>query len=170
MQKEKIKFLVCAVLFLLNSTCLKADTNNFSATLDVNLQTQTDTNVELKVTLKNDGSKTFHIYADKDPSEIYSMTVVVVESDNPIAPPLKQIYITADGLPFPLTEVKKGESISGTIPLSGNFPELCKTLKEWDVIVFWSYPLKTHEGYEKRLSGSLVIPKREKSLKKKRSG
>jgi len=56
--------------------------------------------------------------------------------------------------------IQPGESVEGRISLKDRFPSIEALANKHDVVVFWSYDLRSVEGRQfPRLGGWLLIPK-----------
>lgn len=111
----------------------------------------------LRLKLTNRGDE-FECFQSKLPwSHWHSMRVVIAWPFDSNA--LKAIYPIDD----PVTgfiKFKRGETREGTVNLDSRFPDLAKTLKLTDLILFWNFKLKDLDDKKaKRLGGWIHMPK-----------
>jgi hypothetical protein len=88
----------------------------------------------------------------------YGMLLVATSAD-PLARPLESPPRIDDPMGKRLT-LKPGESVEGRIALTDRFPSIEAAAGKHDVLIFWSYDLRSVQGIEPpRVGGWLLIPK-----------
>ena len=109
--------------------------------------------------LKNNSDRDIKVYRHTLPWEhIYSTFMVAYATDN-VHTEIGKVFPISDP-EFDSTVIKSGTIVSGKIDLSRIFPSLNKALKKDDVMIFWSYVLKSFDGeVSKRFGGMVAIPK-----------
>ena len=112
---------------------------------------------DLEVTLTNREDKTIKLYRSSLPwGNVYSMVIVGVELDGSNET-LDSGPIIDDAGPDSVL-VQPHATTVGSINLLKRLPRLQEALEKSDVVVFWSYQLKTIDGeVSERTGGSVVL-------------
>jgi len=114
--------------------------------VDLRFEYKDRTNPVLHVTMKNNSTNVLIIEPGHFPWDRYAMSMAVVESE-PGSSPLREMQVIADSrLAAPHT-IATNQIVRGEVLLNNRYPDLLKTLKRSDVLLFWSYkcPSKTFE-------------------------
>jgi len=95
----------------------------------------------------------------------YSMIIIVAKLDASGTVLDQSLYID-DPSPNVVT-MKYGESLTGKISLKTRFHDILTVLKTKQVIIFWSYQLKSlNNKSTERLGGWLIIPKKGQNIRR----
>lgn len=128
-----------------------------STPLAISVTAQLQKPYSLAFVLKQEGGPPVRIFDAALPWGIRTHRMVIaVAASGTIIPP--DLYIDD---PVPSIEtLSKGATRRGTVDLTKDFPLLADIAKRQDVIVFWSYELKTVDGRTlPRTGGFVLIPK-----------
>ena len=128
-------------------------------TLSVDIAPKVESNLVLRLRLTNAGTNTLLIPLGYLPWNLYAMTLVLVEADDPFSRQMKQESGIADPLPGEPHQVKSGQTIEGRIDLTRRYPDLAEKIKRTDVLVFWSYHCPTEGLSSERVGGWLILPR-----------
>ena len=132
---------------------------NFCCRADVEVSVSYYRDCELKVDLKNNFEHDIELATISIPWLQNGVQLRAV----PVSIPYSELnQVAAFDSSLDSIKILPGQSISGVRELSGSFLNLCKTLKESPVIIFWSYfPLifNINQNLLKFQEGVVLIPK-----------
>src|SRR5688572_24730965 len=125
--------------------------------MEVNLvPSAKETTLEIGLTAKD--AKPIQVYrADLPWASWHSMVLIAVKA-NRTGDLLKKLMPVDDPGPT-VVVLNPGQPMKGRIALNERFPDLVQTLRESDVLLFWSYQLEPVDGPPlERQGGWLLIP------------
>jgi hypothetical protein len=110
------------------------------------------------VSLTNDASTPLDVYKSRLPWENrYSMILVAVEATSP-HPVLKAPFPIDDPTPQRV-RIESKETLKGTVDLEERFPGITRALQSHEIVLFWSYQVRSvTDDVGERLGGFAVIP------------
>ena len=152
----KCCLLLLGAFFGLSSHASSADPK---PTLTVHLDPKKDI---LHITLHNHSSRTIETNDLFVPWKNFNSIVLVAEIPllNGLELPFNQII---DDLGPTITVIKPGERIAGDIDLDERFPSLKRTRSKNEVVVFWTFQLKSNQSKEikgfPREGGWVLLPR-----------
>ena len=148
---------------VMGSACSCTTSEDPKIGLDVKFKQSPDTGTELIIRLRNESAESLPVYNDDLPwVRMRSMTLIAVETSDFAGivlggPQFKPNEDSAE----PWVTIKPGESLTGEISLITRFPRIEESLKDRDVILFWSYRLRIKDGRRSnRVTGWVLVPQR----------
>lgn len=116
-------------------------------------------NEYLSFEVKNSSESDIEIYKSSLPwGNLYSATLIVCLA-NMDQTELKRVFYFDDPPPGSTT-IKGRSEVTGQLDLGRIFPSLHESRRKDDVLVFWSYVLKSVDGKTSdRFGGMVVVPK-----------
>lgn len=150
-------------LLLLVATCCTGPAHSADSvqtsrmTMAVEIGRCDSRSVQLKLTVTNTGGKTIDASEARLPWGMQEAIRLVAITNDVDEQHLERagylIHRAPDAVTIPL-----GKSVSGSLDLTREFPDLNRTLKSREIIVFWSYQLETDDKVRlPRVNGSIGI-------------
>jgi hypothetical protein len=135
-----------------------AQTTNQPAPMEVKLE-RFGRDLALDIRLSSNLGKPIRVYQSSLPWAAWHSMVLVAVKANQNGHMLNRYTPIDDPSPTIVT-LNPGAEMKGRIALNERFPDLSRTLREADVLVFWSYQLRPLDGAPlERQGGWLLIPK-----------
>jgi hypothetical protein len=144
---------------LLNQGFMDTEQKIIGSSVEINVQGQSSPEYALHVTLTSKSTEPVTLYEYSLPWKgWYSILLVAVKTDAQGTPIDKSFPIDDPG-PARIT-IEPGETLTGKISLISRFPGFLEALKDWDIIVFWSYQLQPIDAAPlQRVGGYVLFPK-----------
>jgi len=128
--------------------------------VDVALEPSGDEQYRLRLRIEYRGDVPVSVYRASLPwATVQSLLLVAVKLDA-LGTVIEQVFPIDDPGVDRIT-LHPEQVLEGDIPLQVRFPGLAAAHREWDVMIYWTYQLKTVDGMAfERVSGSVFLPKR----------
>jgi len=149
-------FLLLLIFTLISGACAAGD---FGVQVDASF-VKSQSEAYLYFNLKNNSGVNIEVYKSLLPWENANSISMVAYIKNNITTEIYQVFPISDPFFSDRVIVKNGSALNGKIRLSKFFPSLNKSLKENDVLLFWSYfMILANRDASKYFSGVVVIPR-----------